>query len=108
MRRTASTAKPATSRTPTRTSPGSRPRAVAARTIRICDLRRCVSRSSQIHREALEIGERAVVERALVRGAHDHAGRLTRLQRFLPTGCTEAPAIAGFEAGKAEFRHRCG
>jgi electron-transferring-flavoprotein dehydrogenase len=36
-RRTASTAKPATSRTPTRTSPGCRPRAAAGRIIRICD-----------------------------------------------------------------------
>ena len=36
-RRTASTAKPATSRTRTRTSPGFRPKAAAGRIIRICD-----------------------------------------------------------------------
>ena len=36
-RRTACTARPAISRTPTRTSPGSRPRAAAARTIRGCE-----------------------------------------------------------------------
>ena len=36
-RRTASTAKPATSRIRTRTSPGCRPRAAAGRTIRTCD-----------------------------------------------------------------------
>ena len=36
-RRTASTAKPATSRIPTRTSPGCRPKAAAARTIRTCE-----------------------------------------------------------------------
>jgi flavin-dependent dehydrogenase len=36
--RTASTAKPATSRTPTRTSTGSRPRAAAGRTTSICEV----------------------------------------------------------------------
>src|SRR5262245_36945122 len=31
--------------------------------------------SGEVHREALEIGERAVLQRALVRGAQDDAGR---------------------------------
>ncbi len=28
------------------------------------------------------------------------------LERFLPTGCTQAPTVAGFQAAKAKFRHR--
>src|SRR5262245_43199561 len=60
----------------------------------------------QIHREALEIGERAIAQRAFMGGAQDHARRLARLQRFLPTRRTETPTIAGLEPGKAEFRHR--
>src|SRR5258708_10857542 len=40
-------------------------------------------------------------------GAQDHAGRLARLECFLPTRSTEAPTVAGFQAAKAEFRHRC-
>ena len=48
-----------------------------------------------------------MVESALVRGAHDHAGSLAGLKRFLPTRSTLAPTVAGFQAAKAEFRHRC-
>src|SRR5260370_1142906 len=48
-----------------------------------------------------------MTQRALVRGAQDHAGRLARLECFLPTRSTEAPTVAGFQAAKAEFRHRC-
>src|SRR5258708_2349853 len=40
-------------------------------------------------------------------GAQDHAGRLARLECFLPTRSTEAPTVAGFQAAKTEFRHRC-
>ena len=47
-----------------------------------------------------------MVESAFVRGAQDHAGSLAGLKRFLPTRCTQAPSVAGFQAAKAEFRHR--
>ena len=36
----------------------------------------------------------------------DHAGRLVRLERFLPAFRTQAPAVAGPQAGKAELWHR--
>src|SRR4051794_26511277 len=48
-----------------------------------------------------------MVQSAFVRGAQDHAGSLAGLKRILPTRCTEAPTVAGFQAAKAEFRHRC-
>ena len=48
-----------------------------------------------------------MVESAFVRGAHDNAGSLAGLKRFLPTRSTQAPTVAGFQAAKAEFRHRC-
>src|SRR5262249_46539008 len=54
-----------------------------------------------------EIGERAVVQGAFVSGAQDHTGRLTCLECFLPTGCAEAPTVAGLQTAKAELRHRC-
>jgi hypothetical protein len=38
--------------------------------------------------------------------AQDHAGRTARLHRFAPAGCTQAPAVAGPQAGKAELGHR--
>src|SRR5262249_19891381 len=41
-----------------------------------------------------------------MRGAQDDARRLAGLESFLPTGCAEAPTVAGLEAAKAEFRHR--
>ena len=58
--------------------------------------------SGQVHREAFEIDERAVAQRAFVGCAQHHAGRLARLECFLPTRGTEAPTVAGFEAAKAE------
>ena len=36
----------------------------------------------------------------------DHAGRAAHLQRFAPAGRTQAPAVAGPQAGKAELGHR--
>ena len=63
--------------------------------------------SGQVHCEALEVCERAMVQGALVGGAQDHAGRLAGLKGFLPTRCAEAPTVAGFEAAKADFRRRC-
>jgi hypothetical protein len=47
-----------------------------------------------------------MVQSAFVRGAQDHAGSLAGVKRFLPTRCTEAPTVAGFQAAKAELRHR--
>src|SRR3954469_4188764 len=47
-----------------------------------------------------------MVQGAFVRGEQDHAGSLDGLKCFLPTRCTEAPTVAGFQAAKAEFRHR--
>ena len=41
-----------------------------------------------------------------MRGAQDHARRSAGFESFLPTRRTEAPTVAGLEAGKAEFRHR--
>jgi len=64
------------------------------------------SASGEVHREPLEIGERAVVEGAFVCSPQDHAGRLVRLERFLPAFRTQAPAVAGPQAGKAELWHR--
>src|SRR5437879_12881496 len=48
-----------------------------------------------------------MAQRAFLSGAQDHAGRLARLECFLPTRSTEAPTVAGFQAAKTEFRHRC-
>src|SRR3954453_780951 len=47
-----------------------------------------------------------MVQSAFVRGTQDHAGSLAGFKRFLPTGCTQAPTVAGFQAAKAEFRYR--
>jgi len=55
---------------------------------------------------ALEVGERAVIERALVGGAQHDARRLARLERLGPARRAQAPAVAGLEAGEAELRHR--
>jgi hypothetical protein len=41
-----------------------------------------------------------------VSSPQDHAGRAARLQRFAPAGRTQAPAVAGPQAGKAELGHR--
>jgi hypothetical protein len=64
------------------------------------------SASGEVHREPLEICERAVVEGAFVRGPQDHAGRLARLERFLPARRTQTPAVSRSQAGKAELWHR--
>ncbi len=65
------------------------------------------SKSGEVQGESLEISERAVVEGAFVSSPQDHAGRIARLQRFAPAGRTQAPAVAGPQAGKAELGHRC-
>ena len=48
-----------------------------------------------------------MVESSFVGGAQDHARRLAGFECFLPTGCTEAPTVAGLQASKADFRYRC-
>jgi hypothetical protein len=48
-----------------------------------------------------------MAQSAFVSCAQNHAGRLAHLECFLPPWCTEAPTVAGFQAAKAEFRHRC-
>src|SRR5271165_5595496 len=65
-----------------------------------------MSNSGEVQGETLEIGERAVVEGAFVSSPQDHAGCIARLQRFEPAGRTQAPAVAGPQAGKAELGHR--
>ena len=42
------------------------------------------SASGEVHREPLEIGERAVGEGGFVCSPKDHAGRRARLERVLP------------------------
>src|SRR5258708_8617665 len=63
-------------------------------------------RSGQIDRKALEVGELAMLERALVSGSQHDPRRLPGIERFLPTRRTETPAVAGVEAGKAILRNR--
>ena len=58
------------------------------------------SSSGEVHREPLQIGERAVVEGAFVRSPQNHAGRLARLERFLPARRTQTPASPGLRPGK--------
>jgi hypothetical protein len=69
--------------------------------------RATVAQSCQVHREAFEIGERAVSQRSLMSSAQDYAGRLARLECFLPAGGTQAPPVTWLQAWKAEFRHWC-
>src|SRR6266508_890379 len=56
--------------------------------------RRRRPRSGQVHREAFEIGERAVAQSAFVRSAQNHAGCLARLEGFLPSRCAKTPTVA--------------
>src|SRR5579864_4116119 len=60
----------------------------------------------EIDRVALQIRERAIVERAQMRRAQDDARRALGFERLLPARRAEAPAIARDEAGKAISRHR--
>jgi hypothetical protein len=64
------------------------------------------SASGEVHREPLQINERAGVEGAFVRSPQNHTGRLARLERLLPARRTQAPAVAGSQAGKAKLWHR--
>src|SRR5262245_46028382 len=64
--------------------------------------------SGEVHRKPLEISERAMLERAFVRGAQDHARRLARREGLLPARRAQAPAVAGLEPAEAELRDRRG
>jgi hypothetical protein len=52
--------------------------------------------SRKIHREAFEIGECTIFQRARVSRTQHHAGCLTQLERFPPAGRAQAPTITGF------------
>jgi hypothetical protein len=71
---------------------------------------KCSSRrngtSRQIDRKSFEIAQRAISQRRLMRGAQDDARRMVRFQRLLPALRAEAPAVAGLQPGKADFRNR--
>jgi len=60
----------------------------------------------QVHREAFEIAKRAMGQSTLVGSTQDHPGSMVCLERFLPTGCAKAPAIAGLKARKAKLGQR--
>src|SRR5579872_4934588 len=56
----------------------------------------------------LEVGERAMFQSALLRGAQHHAWRRTSIQRFLPARRAQAPAIARLQTIEAVLRVRGG
>src|SRR4051812_37513245 len=60
----------------------------------------------EIGGEALEIGERAVVERLLVGRPQHHARGSPRFERFLPARRAQAPAVTGLQTWKTEIGHR--
>ena len=64
------------------------------------------SASGEVHREPLQINERTGVEGTFVRSPQNHTGRLARLERLLPARRTQAPTVAGSQAGKAKLWHR--
>jgi hypothetical protein len=51
--------------------------------------------SIEVDCEALEVRERAVLQRTIMRSAQDHARRTPRLQRFVPARCAQTPALTG-------------
>src|SRR6516164_1718081 len=61
--------------------------------------------SRQVDRVTLQVRQFAIAERAFVRRAQDHSGRLPGLECFLPAGRAQAPAVAGLQSCEAEFRH---
>ena len=63
-------------------------------------------RSGEVQGESLEIGERAVVECTFVSSPQDHKWRVAGLQRLAPARRTQAPAVAGPQAGKTKLGHR--
>jgi hypothetical protein len=62
--------------------------------------------SRQIDRKSLEIAQCAISQCRLMRRAKYDARRVIGLERLLPTLRAETPAIAGFQSGKTDFRHR--
>src|SRR5262245_34367587 len=62
--------------------------------------------SHQIDRVPLELGERAIAERARFRRAQHHARRHPRLERLGPARRAQAPAVARLQPGEAVIGHR--
>ena len=54
---------------------------------------------------ALQIGQRAIIQCALVGRAQHHPRGVARLEGFLPARGAKAPAVARLQSGKAEFGH---
>src|SRR5689334_15573056 len=69
---------------------------------RIAEFRR--RKLGQIDRVFLEVVQRAVVERAFMRRPQHDLRRHAGVQRLLPAGRAEAPAVAGLQARKAVLR----
>src|SRR4051812_21200973 len=67
-----------------------------------------LQRSAQVDGEALEIGQRAVGERAFMGGAERHLRCGAGLERLGPARRTKAPAVARLHSRKTVFRHRRG
>jgi hypothetical protein len=64
--------------------------------------------SRQVDRKSLEIAQRAVCQRRLMRGAQDDARCVIGFKRLLPALRAQAPAVAGLQPGEANFRNRRG
>jgi len=62
--------------------------------------------STQIYRVALEVFQRAIIQRALMGGAQHHTRRLARLKGFLPARRAKTPAVPRLQSGKSKFRQR--
>src|SRR5215472_15638515 len=62
--------------------------------------------SRRIDSKSFEIAQRAITQCRLMRSAKHDAGRLIGFESLLPTLRAEAPAIARFQPGEADFRYR--
>src|SRR5947207_12726529 len=69
---------------------------------------RSCERSAEVDRIPLQKLERDDFQRCFMGCREPHLWSLACLKRLLPALGTETPAIAGLEAGKAEFGHRGG
>jgi len=62
--------------------------------------------SRQIDSKSFEIAQRAITQCRFVRRAKYDTGRVVGFECLLPALRAETPAIARFQPGKADFRHR--
>src|SRR5579859_5812970 len=62
------------------------------------------TRSGQVDGVLLQIGQQAVIQRALLGRAQHDAGRGVGIQRFLPARRAKAPAVSRLQSRKAELR----